>query len=83
MTGIAYYHKDTVVIEIIQPPLQTRFIGKFYRLLAVRNEQISEKIAQHNKCLKWIPQIKLKRQLSITSAVNIVQPLHWQASLVL
>jgi len=43
MTGIAYYHKDTVVIEIIQPPLQTRFIGKFYRLLAVRNEQISEK----------------------------------------
>jgi len=33
----------TVVIEIIQPPLQIRFIGKIYRLSAVCNEQIKQK----------------------------------------
>jgi len=32
-----------VVIKIIQPPLQIRFIGNIYRLLAVCNEQIKQK----------------------------------------
>jgi len=34
---------STAVMEIIQPPLQIRFIGNIYRLSAVCIEQITQK----------------------------------------
>jgi len=34
---------SAVVIEIIQPPFQIRFISKMYRISAVGNEQIIQK----------------------------------------
>jgi len=37
------FRRCTVVIEIIQPPLQIRFIGKMYRLSAICNDQIKQK----------------------------------------
>jgi len=36
--------KDTIVINIFQPPLQISFIGEMYRLSAVCNEQIKKKL---------------------------------------
>jgi len=59
---------DTVVIEMIQLPLQIMFIGKIYRLSDVckekkKNQTKVIKIAHHNKWFKRFPQIQLTMQL--------------------